>query len=354
MRRYQVLFATAALYNLVFGAWAGLFPLAFFRWFHLAEPRYPSIWSCLGMVIGLYGSLYAYTACRPDQSDAFVWLGLAGKVLGPIGWLLAVARGELPPRTFTLILANDLIWWFPFLFYLLRHVPERRRIVAWICTALHLGSCMGLLVIRGGTEMQQDIGLRAAWVIEWSAVWTATWVAWSLSSMSLLAFLIAWSAELIELGAARTVAVACCAISAIGLVFDLWGETVNITRLTRPSLSIDDFAREARLYAILGAGIANGLYCVAGLNLSAVAWRIRQLRGWLGILGFAMWTMGLGLTAATLINSRPAMIITGSGVMILFIPWVGGLAMRLGFVAASDVTKRSGRATFPAARTSRA
>jgi hypothetical protein len=303
--------------------------MAFFRWFQLDEPSYPSIWACLGMVVGLYGIGYAYAACRPDRGDVLVAIGLAGKVLGPIGWVLAVGRGELPPRTFVVILANDLIWWFPFLFYLLRDVRQRRRIIAWICASLHLVSCAGLLISRRGTEMQLDMGLRMAWVHEHAAVWIVTWITWSLSSMSLLALLVVWSAALIEMGVNRSITIGCCLLCAIGVAFDLSGEAVNIISLTRFGLTVDEFASGAMLYAVLGAGIANGLYCIAGLILNVVAWRVGHVRGWLGSLGFAVWISGFGLTVATLSESRVAMIITGAAVMVLFIPWVIGLAPRL-------------------------
>jgi hypothetical protein len=46
-------------------------------------------------------------------------VGLLGKILGPAGWLLTVYRGELPARTFPLILCNDLVWWLPFGWYLI-------------------------------------------------------------------------------------------------------------------------------------------------------------------------------------------------------------------------------------------
>jgi hypothetical protein len=282
------------------------------------------------MIVGLYGIAYAYVAWKPERGAVIVWIGLAGKVLGPIGWLLAVGRGELPPRTFPVILFNDLVWWFPFLFFLLLEVPRRRQVVAWACATLHAGACIGLLVVRDGTEVEPDIAARATWVKQWMPVWTATWAAWALSSMSLLAFLIVWSERLVELGAARNVIVGSCLVCACSVVFDLCGETVNIVWLTRPDQTFAEFARGARLYAILGAGVANGLYCIAGFALSWVAWRVGHLRGWLGTLGFVMWTVGMNLTLVTIPDYRSGMIVTGAGTMALFIPWVTCVATRLG------------------------
>src|SRR3712207_7854078 len=53
------------------------------------------------------------------------------------------------------------------------------------------------------------------------------------------------------------------------------------------------------------------------------------LRDRLGVLGFAMWVIGLGLTVAAIADHRVGMTITGGGVMILFIPWATGLGWRL-------------------------
>lgn len=118
-RAFQTIFALAALYNVAFGLWAGFFPLAFFEWFALEPPRYPSLWGCLGMVVGLYGILYAAIALKPEEGRLLAAVGLLGKILGPAGWVLTVQRGELPARTFPLILCNDLSWWLPFVWYLI-------------------------------------------------------------------------------------------------------------------------------------------------------------------------------------------------------------------------------------------
>ena len=55
-RLYRLVFAAAATYNVAFGLWAAVWPLSFFAVFDLDPPRYPSIWACLGMVVGLYGA----------------------------------------------------------------------------------------------------------------------------------------------------------------------------------------------------------------------------------------------------------------------------------------------------------
>ncbi len=321
MRFYRSLFALAAVYNAAFGIWAGFVPHSFFTLFQLDPPRYPSIWACLGMVVGVYALAYAYVAWKPQQGTPFIAIGLLGKVLGPVGWLAAVASGELPPRTFPLILANDLVWWFPFLWYLLRDRPDRRMIIAWASVAIHIVASLALMAAAGGTEMVSDMAERMMWVTEHVALWSATWMAWVLASMSLIAFSLAWAATLLERGAWRGWAILGFAIILLGLLFDLAGESLNLMWPTRRGLSVAEFAWGARLYAFLSAATANGLYCIGGLVLSAVAWQIGWLRGWAGRLGFLMWIIGIGLTVMVILDHGPGMIVAGAGVMALFIPW---------------------------------
>src|SRR5262249_14135234 len=116
---YRTIFGLAAIYNLAFGLWAGFAPQAFFDLVGIDPPNCPAIWRCLGMVVGTYGLAYAYAAWRLDRGEPFIAIGLLGKVLGPIGWVLTVYSGEWPARTFTLILFNDLAWWLPFGLYLI-------------------------------------------------------------------------------------------------------------------------------------------------------------------------------------------------------------------------------------------
>src|SRR5678816_605244 len=51
---YRVFFALAAAYNVAFAVWTIVWPRAFFDLFGMDPPRYPAIWQCLGMVVGVY------------------------------------------------------------------------------------------------------------------------------------------------------------------------------------------------------------------------------------------------------------------------------------------------------------
>ena len=104
----------AAAYNLLFGAFAVLFPLAWFEWGGMPAPNMPSLWQCIGMIVGVYGIGYGIAAFAPLRHWPIVLVGLLGKVFGPIGFLDAALRGEMPWRCGWLIVTNDLIWWLPF------------------------------------------------------------------------------------------------------------------------------------------------------------------------------------------------------------------------------------------------
>src|SRR5438067_9699011 len=84
---YQLILTLAAIYNIAFGLWACLWPRAFFNILEMPQPNYPGLWQCLGMVVGLYGVLYAHAARALDQAKLVIAIGLAGKLLGPIGLL---------------------------------------------------------------------------------------------------------------------------------------------------------------------------------------------------------------------------------------------------------------------------
>lgn len=106
--------AAAAVYNVAWGAAVVLAPDLGFRLAGLDAPRYPALWQCIGMIVGVYGVGYALAARDPFRHWPIVLVGLLGKILGPIGFVHAAATGQFPWRVGAVILTNDLIWWVPF------------------------------------------------------------------------------------------------------------------------------------------------------------------------------------------------------------------------------------------------
>jgi len=104
----------AAIYNLAWGSFAIFLPTKAFEWARMPLPNYPSLWQCIGMIVGVYGIGYAIAAYDPVRHWPIVLVGLLGKVFGPIGFVWAACQGELPWIAGLVNVTNDLIWWIPF------------------------------------------------------------------------------------------------------------------------------------------------------------------------------------------------------------------------------------------------
>lgn len=117
-RWHRGVFVAAGLYNIVWGLWSAADPQWLFRFAGMELLNHPAIFACLAMVVGLYGVLYFEVARCPERGWLLAAVGLAGKILGPIGLGLLIANGTWPASTIVLCLTNDLIWWLPFGCYL--------------------------------------------------------------------------------------------------------------------------------------------------------------------------------------------------------------------------------------------
>lgn len=116
----------AGIYNLAFGVLAIVFPGAIFRWIGMELPKYPELWQCIGMIVGVYGVGYLIAAFDPARHWPIVLVGFLGKLLGPLGMAWAVSRGSLPLVFGVANLTNDLVWLVPFAL-VLRYAAIKRR-----------------------------------------------------------------------------------------------------------------------------------------------------------------------------------------------------------------------------------
>ena len=219
-RMFRITFALAGAYNLAFGIWAGFWPLQFFEIFGILPPRYPAIWACLGMVVGVYGLLYWHAAWKLETARPIIAVGLLGKVLGPIGMLCSVSD-QCPPRLAMLNVYNDAIWWLPFTLFLLRGSRLAGRLIPlapWLCAGFHtLGLAAMTLVLRQGMLTEPDAAQRATYIATHSSFWAVSWAFWMLSAVSLVAFYAWWGSQL----ASPLVATAGVLLAGFGMVCDL-------------------------------------------------------------------------------------------------------------------------------------
>jgi hypothetical protein len=115
---YRPWFYAAALYNLLWGSINLLFPQLFFRFIGMPVPNFLPLWQCIGMFVLVYAPAYWWAGRYPSRYRHLILIGLLGKVLGPVGFVWAVAHGQLPLAFGLTNLTNDVIWWPAFGLYL--------------------------------------------------------------------------------------------------------------------------------------------------------------------------------------------------------------------------------------------
>jgi len=122
----------AGIYNLLWGLWVVIVPETSLRVCGYPEHiAYPQLWQCIGMIVGVYGVGYWIAAGNPVRHWVIVFVGLLGKLLGPLGFAISYAQGALPWSAGRLCLFNDLIWWIPFAL-ILEHVARQEPVFSTI------------------------------------------------------------------------------------------------------------------------------------------------------------------------------------------------------------------------------
>lgn len=104
----------AGIYNILWGAAVIVAPNLLFNLLDADPPRYPQLWQCVGMIVGVYGVGYWIAARDPFRHWPIILVGLLGKVFGPIGFVFSILTSDFPAAFAWTILPNDLIWWIPF------------------------------------------------------------------------------------------------------------------------------------------------------------------------------------------------------------------------------------------------
>jgi small multidrug resistance pump len=343
-RLFRIAFALAGCYNLAFGLWAAIWPIAFFQLFEIPSPRYSGIWACLGMVVGLYGLLYLHAAWKLEAAWPIIAVGLLGKVLGPIGMITSFGD-DWPRRLGMICIFNDLIWWLPFGLFLIRGTLFGKwigSIAPWLCVAIHAAALLMMAVyLRAATLIEPDIAVRATYIASHATTWTIGWSMWILAAISLVGFYAWWGSHVtsqqtsLSADRRRTIAILAVVITAFGMVCDFSGEgslilllVDGLTHRADSSLSTLELARAAnieRAFTLLSAGAANGLYTVGGIMLTLIT---TGLPRWVRAAMWITWFAGIGMTIATIANSTPGMVATTAVLFPPFLVWVAWMGAR--------------------------
>jgi hypothetical protein len=177
-----------------------------------------------------------------------------------------------------------------------------------VCGALNLVAALVMLfVLAPGTPLAEP-AQRAAYVQAHTLEWRLGWLTWVAAALSLLWFYGWWRARV---GAHHVVLV----IAALGLIADLTAEFALIYYLaTSPPFAFT-----------LTGGVANGLYTIAGIALTAATPLNTTERVWAG----AMWSAGLALSAAAFAGEHLATAVATAVLFALFCPWCVYLAVKL-------------------------
>jgi hypothetical protein len=177
-----------------------------------------------------------------------------------------------------------------------------------VCGALNLAAALAMLfVLAPGTPLAEP-AQRAAYVYAHQAEWRIGWLTWVGAALSLMWFYWWWRARV----RAHYVLLV---IAALGLIADLTAEFALIYYLvTSPPFAFT-----------LTGGVANGLYTIAGIGLTAATPLNRAERVWAGV----MWSAGLALSAAAFAGEHLATAVATALLFALFCPWCVYLGMKL-------------------------
>jgi hypothetical protein len=332
-RLFRITFQAAGIYNLLFGLWAAIFPHHFFQLMNIPSPRYPAIWACVGMVVGLYGILYLYVAQRLDDGWLIIFIGWLGKLLGCFGMAWTISD-EWPLRICMLTLCNDFIWLLPFSLYLLRGTRLAERLVdsaAMTSAVVHLLALIATaLLLQGGLLSEPEAAARLRYIGDQWGAWFAGWGLWMLSALTLVAFY-AWWASRLRQSSLVTWAVV---LGAMGMACDLGGEFLAVFVTGDLALAAVEsatfsmppsFLTLERANTIFSPLLANSLYTVAGIMLMCQTESLPQA---IRTLMKVTWVAGGVMTVAAIFNYGPGLVISTLFLFPTLIAWQAWMGLR--------------------------
>lgn len=119
----RLIMTFAAIYNLFWGILICIHPKVIL--FDDTDSVFVTIvLQCIGMLVGVYGIAYYFASRDPARYWPLIFVGLIGKILGPIGSLHYIFTNQLDASFFWVNVFNDVIWILPFA-WILYHVYKK-------------------------------------------------------------------------------------------------------------------------------------------------------------------------------------------------------------------------------------
>ena len=182
------------------------------------------------------------------------------------------------------------------------------------CALANLVAALALaFVIAPATPLVPDLAERERYIREHLLVWRLAWGTWMLAAATLLWFYVWWRRRVGGPTSALWIAGG-------GIVADWTSEAALIVA------GADAYAAVAPLAFFTTGAIANGLYTIAGIQLTLAT----RLGTWSRAYAAFMWSAGLMLSLGALISQPLISAIATAELFVLFVPWCVWLWRRLG------------------------
>jgi hypothetical protein len=97
------------IYNLAWGLAVVVSP-DWFLWLSRQEGAAAPLARSIGMMVAVFAYGYLLLARDPERYAPFIWIALAGKAAGVVGYLACALAGSLPWRFGLVTAFNDLLW----------------------------------------------------------------------------------------------------------------------------------------------------------------------------------------------------------------------------------------------------
>lgn len=110
----NILLITAGFYNLLWGTLVILIPDLLWSNLEVNSPSYIELWECIGLMVAGFGIGYLFAAIDPARYWPFIFIGFLGKLIIPIGFLIAWSKGNITGQLGWTVLFSDGIWLLPF------------------------------------------------------------------------------------------------------------------------------------------------------------------------------------------------------------------------------------------------